>query len=161
MEFQSESDPQALAEFHVGVWRQTYRDMAPPAAFAALDVARRVPQWRAVLADVAQDVAVLRDGAGLAGLVHCRPLADPLQGEIAHLYIRPALQGQGLGARLLNHGFDLLRARGARGAVLAVVAENHAARGFYRRMGGQEGVAFTDPGPLWRSDNLWVSWDLI
>lgn len=152
-----------LAAFHVAVWRETYRDLAPAEAYARLDEARRLPQWQAALADPAHQIRVLRDGEAIIGLAHTAPGSGDVMagfGEIRHLYIRPDRQGQGLGQRLLREALEGLRAVGHARAALAVVAENTKARAFYRRCGGQEDLAFTDPGPLWRSDNLRVVWEL-
>lgn len=154
-----------LAAFHVALWRETYRDLAPAAACAALDEDRRRPQWQRVLEDPAQSLRLIRDEAGvLAGLLHLAPgraggaLAG--MGEICHLYLRADHRGQGLGAALLAQGLWLLRAQGFAQAGLAVVAGNHSARAFYRAQGGTEDLIFQDPGPLWKSENRRVVWDL-
>lgn len=152
-----------LAAFHVAVWRETYRDLAPAEAYAQLDEARRLPQWQAALSDPAHQIRVLREEGGIIGLAHTAPGAGEIMtgfGEIRHLYLRPDRQGQGLGRKLLQEALAGLRAAGHRRAALAVVAGNEKARAFYRRCGGREDLAFTDPGPLWRSDNLRVVWDL-
>ncbi|WP_158617207.1 GNAT family N-acetyltransferase [Falsigemmobacter faecalis] len=158
-----EVSAEELAAFHVAVWRATYRDLAPAEAYARLDEALRLPQWQAVLAHPAHWLRVLREGGDLIGLIHTAPGAGEIMGgcgEICHLYIRPDQQGRGLGQQLLQEALGALRLAGHRRAALAVVAQNHSARAFYRRCGGREDLAFTDPGPLWRSDNLRVVWDL-
>ena len=55
---------------------------------------------------------------------------------------------------------ERLTGLGHRRAALAVVEQNEAARRFYAAMGGVEVDCFTDPGPLWRSSNVLVAWEL-
>lgn len=154
-------EAEALARLHVAVWRATYRDYATPEAVALLDEARRLPAWQAALGAQTPGAAVwvaARDGA-ILGVVSVAPSAHPAFGgrlEIKHLYVALEAQGQGIGRRLLAHVLD---SAGPGGVALAVVRQNAPARAFYARMGGQEIGAFTDPGPLWRSDNIVVAWD--
>lgn len=157
-------DAAALAALHVRVWRETYRDMAPPAAWTALDEARRLPQWQEHLTKGAPGGAMLArlDGAAI-GLVSWSVTQDPVggpRGEVRHLYVEVACRGRGIGQRLLVEALDRLHRAGCDSAVLAVVAKNYPARRFYAALGGVETGAFTDPGPLWRSDNVRVWWNL-
>lgn len=187
-------EAEALARLHLAVWRETYRDLAPPEAYAALDLARRQAQWQAALAApppslilVAQagpphceegalvrqrpaatqarppQAAMTGAAPGLAGLVSLGPASQiefDEAGEIRHLYVAAPYRGTGLGARLLRAGLAALAASGHTRAALAVVEANAAARAFYRRQGGVEGASFRDKGPLWRSENLVVWFDL-
>lgn len=147
------------------MWRETYRGLAPAEAFALLDAARRLPAWRAALGaqDAGTGAIVGCRGANLLGVAAFGPARHPGMGgggEVTHLYVRAEARGSGLGARLLTAAFGRLRAAGHARAALAVVRQNAAARGFYRAMGGTECGAFTDPGPLWRSENVIVCWTL-
>lgn len=158
------ADAGAVAAFHVAQWRAAYGALAPAAACQALDTARRLPLWQRYLRpDAAGRTWLALEGDRLAGLVSSGPTDDPVfggAGELRHLYVDQALQRQGLGQRLLTRGLDDLRAAGHVRAALAVVAQNTAARAFYLAMGGSECGGFTDKGPLWRSENVLVAWDL-
>lgn len=156
----------ALAKLHVAVWRATYADYAPADAIAALDEGRRLPYWTSALAvdDPGQGVWVVADGSDVLGVVSVgRPQHAAFEGraEIKHLYVAGSLQGRGLGQRLLRTALDACKAARWPGVALAVVQQNAPARGFYRKIGGVEVGAFTDPGPLWRSENILVAWDDI
>ncbi len=157
------ADLAAVAGFHLRIWQDTYREMAPPAARAQLDLAWRLPQWQGWLARPAPfGTTLAEDGGSIAGLVSFGPSDHPAFGgraEIGHLYVDPVWRGTGLGRRLLSHALDRMRAAGFAGTGLAVVRDNHAARAFYAATGGTEAGGFTDPGPLWRSDNVLVVWD--
>lgn len=152
-----------MAQLHARVWHETYRDMAPPEAIAAPDESRRLEQWHRSLAQPAPSGALLAlcDG-GLAGLVSYGAASHPAfagRGEVKHLYIDAAQRGGGLGKRLLGLAIARLHRAGFARVGLAVVRGNTVARRFYTAQGGVEAGGFTDPGPLWRSDNLLVVWD--
>ena len=158
------SDAEALAALHVAVWRETYRHLAPSEAYAALDESHRLAQWRAALAAPPPvQTFVLETGGEVLGLVS---VGAPGQaafgdaGELRHLYLAPALRGRKYGRLLLHAGLCALHEAGFAKAALAVVEENHAARAFYARAGGCEGARFIDQGPLWRSHNLVVHFEL-
>jgi ribosomal protein S18 acetylase RimI-like enzyme len=69
----------------------------------------------------------------VVGLVQPEP--PDLVGE---LWIDPAHQGRGIGARLLRHAEQIIAAWGQTEARLTVFAHNHNARGFYRAQGWRE-----------------------
>lgn len=157
------ADAAAVAAFHLRIWQDTYREMAPPEARARLDLDWRLAQWQLWLDRPAPFGTTLAlAGGAIAGLVSFGPSDHPVfagRAEISHLYVDPAARNTGLGRRLLHHGRDQLRRAGFVGSGLAVVRDNHAARAFYAACGGREAGGFTDPGPLWRSDNVLVVWD--
>ena len=155
------SDAGDLAAFHVRIWRETYRDMAPKAAYEQLNEARRLPAWQSLLAqDRAQSGAFVAEDLGqLGALISFARATDPLPEhlmEITHLYVCDSQRGKGLGRRMLHTALDHLKPH--RGVCLAVVAENENARRFYARLGGTEAARFSDKGPLWKSDNIRIDW---
>ncbi|PWK62896.1 GNAT family N-acetyltransferase [Roseicyclus mahoneyensis] len=158
-------EAERLARLHVAVWRDTYGHIAPPEAYRLLDETRRLPYWRATLASGEPTTgAMLAERSGdILGLVSFGSPSQPaLSGavEIKHLYVLAQARGAGLGARLLLGALDHFRGLGLPDACLAVVAANTRARTFYAAMGGTETGAFIDAGPLWRSENVIVRWQL-
>ncbi|WP_373354940.1 N-acetyltransferase family protein [Pseudoroseicyclus sp. CXY001] len=154
----------ALARLHVDVWRATYGGLAPEEALSRLDEARRMPYWSGALATVqpARGVWVAEEAGKLLGVVSLGAATHPTfagRAEIKHLYVAAEAQGRGLGKRLLQAALEDCRSAGEHGAALAVVRQNARARAFYRAMGGVEGAGFLDPGPLWRSENIVVTWE--
>ena len=157
------ADVAAIAPFHVRQWRIAYRDLAPPLAHQVLDEAHRLNGWAETLAlPPPAGVILAVQGETLAGFVSFGPTSEPVfagRGRISLLYVDAAWQGQGLGARLLRAAQARLVAAGLARTALAVVEGNTAARAFYAAMGGIEMARYTDPGPIWASDNVLVTWD--
>jgi len=156
-------DAAAIARLHDQVWRTTYRDLATPAAWEGLTEAVRAERWRETLADPGRWTTLVaeRDGA-IAGFGSAGAPSETMfegRGEIRWLHVDPQVQGAGLGRALMAALAGELAARGYGGCALAVVVGNDRAIGFYRRLGGREIGGFTDPGPLWRSENIVFAWD--
>ena len=163
-------DAPALAALHVAVWRDTYGALAPAAALERLDLDHRLRGWQARLQDPAQTTWVALDADGaVAGLVTGGAAGDGVSGarpddsvsaEIAHLYVAPEARKSGLGRALMQAAFDALEQQGHRGVGLGVVRQNYEARLFYARLAGRESGSYTDPGPLWQSLMMLVTWPL-
>ena len=158
------ADAPAIARFHVMVWRDTYRELAPPEAHAILDVARRERSWSASLAAPAPDriVLVAESEGRLVGIGAAGAPTDAVfggRGEIGSLYVDPALKRRGIGRALLSGLAAHLRGRGYGGAALALVEGNDRAAAFYEALGGRVVGDYLDPGPIWRSRNIVYAWD--
>lgn len=155
------ADAPAVAAFHARIWHLTYHSIAPPEAVARLDQAHRLRQWAAALADPPTQTVILAEERAIVGMISFGAPGHPVfagHGEVSHLYVDPAHRGSGLGRHLLALAHGRLIAAGFPGMALAVVRQNTSARAFYAASGGTEAAAFTDPGPLWPSDNLLVVW---
>ncbi|WP_249744934.1 hypothetical protein [Burkholderia pyrrocinia] len=91
-------DAQAIADFHVKVWRHTYRDLAPAQAHAVLDEHYRGRKWQEKLAS--------NDGDQLVLVAPSEPIFDG-RGEIKFLYVDPEFKhrciGRTLRAQLAAH----------------------------------------------------------
>lgn len=157
-------DAEAIAALHVAVWRLTYHDLAPAEAVATLDFDRRIGQWQRRLAvDHGENPVLVARSEGIivgfvAGTLSAAAVFEG-RAEISHLYVGRETQGQGLGRLLLETMRSRLFGKGATGVGLGVVDGNDAAVGFYRALGGKIIGRYTDPGPIWPSDNLIMVWD--
>ncbi len=60
---------------------------------------------------------------------------DQTRGVVENLYVEPDARGEGVGTALLERAETALSNRGAEAITLGVMAENEAARRFYRRHG--------------------------
>jgi len=157
-------EAEILARLHVSVWRATYRDYAPEEAMTILDEAKRLPYWSGALADQGPRHGVWVadwDGEVLAVASLGRSTHRSFGGrlEIKHFYVAEHAQGKGIGRRLLATLLQVGNDPDQPGIALAVVRQNASARGFYAKLGGKPVGEFTDPGPLWKSDNIVMAWD--
>ena len=137
------ADAPAIAALHAASWAIAYAHILRADWLAQDLAADRLSVWteRFAAPDPAMRVLLAKDEDGLAGFVCIFLAADPLWGShVDNLHVRPGLKGQGLGRRLLGAAarLALAEAPGA-GLDLHVFAANTAARGFYARVGGQEG----------------------
>ena len=155
-------DAATIAPFHVAIWRDTYRDLAPPEILDTMDVNVRLARWQGILAEPSRATLLAEVDGTLAGFGLCGPPGDPIyagRGEIKNLFVGSAFARRGIGRRLMGEMAALLE-RGGYGSIgLGVVVGNAPAIAFYESLGGREEGAYTDPGPMWRSDNLLYVWD--
>lgn len=156
-------DALAIARLHVAVWRNAYRDYAPPEVLRRQDEARRCERWLALLApdDARLGTIVAEVDGVLAGFGHYGPPSDPIfgdLGEVKKLYVATRLARRGIGRALLTAMAERLRAQGYPGVGVGVLAENAPARAFYEALAGTLHARYVDPGPNWRSDNVVYAW---
>jgi ribosomal protein S18 acetylase RimI-like enzyme len=157
-------DAPAIAALHDQVWRETYRDLATPEAWAALTAQLRLARWREILADPdPQRLTLLAEKGGrLLGFgTVCAPTEAVFdgRGEVRWLHIAAAARRTGLGRAMMAALAAKLGVWGYEGCALAVVVGNDPAIGFYQALGGREIGRYVDPGPLWRSENIVFAWD--
>lgn len=140
------ADAGTVAALHAASWRRAYRGILTNAYLDSDLEAERHAVWTDTLSSGGGGhgwLAYVDDAA--AGFVFVRPHEDAQWGTLVdNLHVLAAHQGHGLGRRLLHtvggwtaaHTPDI-------GVHLWVFADNVAARGFYRRVGGRE-VELTD-----------------
>ena len=157
-------DRDAIVRLHLKAWRQSMKDLAPPAAYAALDEAYRTIQWTRMLGSPGQDDLwlVCEWGDRLVGIGGaCAPTHTSFEGrgEIRFLYVDPSCQRRGLGRQFLSRLALHLIERGYVGVALSVVEGNSAARAFYGALGGSEIGFHTFPSKIWPSHDVIVAWE--
>ncbi len=158
------SDLDAIVRLHLKVWRQSMKDLAPPAAYAALDEAYRTAQWTRMFALSGPDDLwlVCERGGDLVGFGGaCAPTYESFagRGEIRFLYIDPSCQRRGLGRQFLSRLARHLIGRGYAAVALSVVEGNAAARAFYGALGGREIGVHIFPSDIWPSRDVIVAWE--
>ena len=98
----------------------------------------------------------------ITGFTQTAPSSEPIfagRAELKYLYVAAAWTRCGIGRSLLSDAARCLQRQGHDAMGLGVVAGNAAAIRFYEATGGREAGRYTDPGPLWRSENLLYVWD--
>jgi ribosomal protein S18 acetylase RimI-like enzyme len=157
-------DAAAIADLHVRVWRETYRELAPTEVYHTVDVTYRHGKWVDALSTPRlHQLVLVAEGEGrIVGIGMAGAPSEALfggRGELKSLHVDGALQRQGIGRRLIAGLASHLLALDYRGVALSIVAGNEPAIAFYRSLGGQLIGRCTDPGPIWHSDNLVFAWD--
>jgi len=156
------ADAPAIARLHVAVWRETYRDLAPPEVVRGLDVPTREKRWVEMLAKAERTVLVAERegrivGIGTAGAATVPELSG--HGEVLYLYVDPTHTRGGVGRALMHRLALALQTQGYRSVALGVVEGNQPAIDFYKKLGGRIAGSYIDPGPQWRSRNQIIIWD--
>jgi len=139
-------DAEEIAEVQSLSWNAAYTGMLSPGSLANVARVWNAAHWRRSLERTDdRAVSLVLDGraTGVTGFGVAGPrrgrrtaLAD-FGGEIYLLYLMPAIQRQGHGARLTAALARVLLARGISSAVVWALARNRPAIDFYKRMGGR------------------------
>jgi ribosomal protein S18 acetylase RimI-like enzyme len=145
------ADAELLARAHVAAWRETYEGLIPEAYLARMSEAGHARRFaRGLLHPGPDDVTLaLTDRWRIVGYAQGGPSrrGAPGEAEVATLYLLRAVQGRGLGRRLLGDTARALAARGARSLVISVLRDNLPARRFYERLSGIAEPERREPGP--------------
>jgi ribosomal protein S18 acetylase RimI-like enzyme len=140
-------DASGLGSMHVISWRETYTGILPDTMLSSLSVEGRVAAWAKILREPIAEhstVVYLAEhketiiGFGACGPQRTGTLTDKgYDGEISAIYVLREFQKRQVGAQLLGAMSLNLQRRGFKAAALWVLRDNHKARGFYERHGGQ------------------------
>ena len=137
-------DASAIARINVDGWRVAYADIVPAEALESLDVDSFADSYREILAaDDPIAVFVATDGGRIVAFCGVCPVRNGERdahssqptGELAAIYVAPAMRGAGAGHAVHDAGLAHLAAAGFEHAVLWVFEANQLARSFYARHG--------------------------
>ena len=151
------ADADDIAALHAASWRSAYRGIFKDDTLGpSLDGERR-EHWRARLAAmIADDAVLIADGQGFIAVW---ATGDTGFGAyVDNLHVRPDRRSGGLGRRLLGAAMQRVAARGERRAYLWVFDANTRAIDFYRRLGGEiveRGLDEVDGQPVPHSRIAW------
>jgi RimJ/RimL family protein N-acetyltransferase len=160
------ADAAALSALDVAVWRASYGHILSRAVLDGLDRSPfHDPHYFAAIIDrsgVEEWLWMVEADGRAAGYCHfgaCRDAASGHGGELERLYLLPAVQGRGLGTRILAAAAHRLVDEGLTPIRTTVFEDNLRARRLYERLGacdlGRQ-VAFEDQGkPLWECVYGW------
>jgi ribosomal protein S18 acetylase RimI-like enzyme len=162
-------DARGIARVHVESWRDAYADLLPKRHLLQLDPERHAIGWARTLAR-ADDrrhtmvAAVDDDVVGFATFGPGRNDRPGNEGEIYMLYVGTDWREMGIGRQLVQASSIALWEIGKSAVSIWCLAENTAAIGFYRRLGGQRiakpraenvgGVEFQVIGFHWPATSL-------
>jgi ribosomal protein S18 acetylase RimI-like enzyme len=151
----TQSDARDIAEIHYAGWLNAYGALVPAEQMAAKHPDKRVPFWRARIADASDIVLIAHDATGRAqGFIHGGKVVphDITSGSLAGfdceiyvLHCRKETQGKGLGRLLIAEIARAFQRRGGSALVLWAYTDN-AYRPFYDRLGGEVVATGDDEG---------------
>lgn len=131
------ADAESIASVHADAWVETYPGMLPSRLLARMAASRRS---KALRSGGGYGTLVVEDpGVGVVGYSEFGPqrgTALPYDGECFTLYLLQSHQRRGLGTHLLTAVRQSLAQAGLPRTLLWVLADNIAARAFYRHVGG-------------------------
>jgi GNAT superfamily N-acetyltransferase len=139
----TEADVAAITDIEARAWRWAYSDFVDPDAMPIAD--ERVERWRAQVAT--GRVCVFDQDGAVVGY------ASVDGDQLRSLYVDPAAQGAGVGARLHDDALERVRAGGHALAWLWVFTANAQGRSFYERRGWRA-VGEPHREPHWVGDAL-------
>jgi ribosomal protein S18 acetylase RimI-like enzyme len=136
------ADAPGIAKVGVRSWQAVYRGLMPDAFLDRLDADQGAQSWSKTITSPDNDVTVAVDGLrgvlGFCLLIRSRDAdASPTTGELAAIYVDPAVWRTGIGAALAAELFKAAAARGFDTLTLWVLEDNTGARRFYERLGFQ------------------------
>lgn len=136
-----EADAEVLSVLALETWPATYLHAGISPAYAHYMLTTFSPEgFATALRSGEAGLLVASGDGGLGGYARFAPTRDAEllphgATELETLYVRPALQGRGLGHLLLAGVIERTRAEGAGGLVMTVNSENRRALSFYARQG--------------------------
>jgi ribosomal protein S18 acetylase RimI-like enzyme len=132
-------DAEAISGVMISAMRGAFQGLVPE---HCLEWPNSATDWKKTLTngfeaggflDVAQDENGLVVGYVMSGPTQNN---DLYHGEIIHLHVLPAYQGQGIGSLLMRHAASRLAAQGIHSLCVKVMRINPN-RSFYERLGGE------------------------
>jgi GNAT superfamily N-acetyltransferase len=152
------ADARTLARLHVTCWRQTYPGIIPRSHLDALSIEEETEGWHRALrrGDIVFVAERQGEPVGFASAGIARHARSEM-GELYTLYVLREHQGAGVGRALFDACHFELAQRRLPGLMVWVLAANPA-RGFYRRLGGQQAGRSTFSVGNTRLDAVGFAW---
>lgn len=136
-------DAADIARIHVESWRTAYADIYDEHVLAAFPVETREREWQGTLADESRTgfEFVAEDTQGkVFGFISAGPerSGDPdFAGHVYAIHVLPEHKGLGIGRSLMSTAAEQLVDHGIESLLVWVLTENHPARNFYEKLGGE------------------------
>jgi ribosomal protein S18 acetylase RimI-like enzyme len=130
-------DSAAIANVHVSSWLAAYDKIVPASVLDAQSIEKQEAFWRKALIRRCDNVFVATAPSNeIVGWVSFGPSRkNTAVGEIYAIYVRPDHFRSGIGRSLWEIAYPRLQTAGFSSVIALVIANNHAARKFYERIG--------------------------
>lgn len=133
-------DASGIARVHVDSWRTTYQGIVSDTYLSGLSVEARQKMWEHSIGHLTADKCIyvaVQDTGEITGFAMGGPSRSeqfPERAELYALYLLSAVQGQGLGSKLVSHVMEHSKLFGHTNLLVWVLKGNRALQ-FYRRTG--------------------------
>ena len=130
----TQQDVLPIAQVHVQSWCESYQNIIKQEILDALCVEQRAALWRSVLEQENRRVFVYEENAQVLGFAAFNFPVDAPISELRALYLLKQIQGQGVGAKLVQLGLGLSREKSYQHTQCSVLNLN-SSRYFYEKTG--------------------------
>ena len=130
----TQQDVLPIAQVHVQSWCESYQNIIKQEILDALCVEQRAAVWRSVLEQENRRVFVYEENAQVLGFAAFNFPVDAPISELRALYLLKQIQGQGVGAKLVQLGLGLSREKSYQHMQCSVLNLN-SSRYFYEKTG--------------------------
>lgn len=135
-------DAATIAHIQHASWQSAYLGMLPHEILVGMDEAQGTSFWQKILDRPERYDSVLvaeleQEALGFVSFGPIRQRVPGYAGEFYALYVLPEAQGCGVGTALMAQAARILVRRRWASATVWVLEDNHLARRFYERLGGQ------------------------
>ena len=130
----TQHDVLPIAQVHVQSWCESYQNIIKQEILDALCVEQRAALWRSVLKQENRRVFVYEENAQVLGFAAFNFPVDAPISELRALYLLKQIQGQGVGAKLVQLGLGLSREKSYQHMQCSVLNLN-SSRYFYEKTG--------------------------
>ena len=155
----TQQDVLPIAQVHVQSWCESYQNIIKQEILDALCVEQRAALWRSVLEQENRRVFVYEENAQVLGFAAFNFPVDAPISELRALYLLKQIQGQGVGAKLVQLGLGLSREKSYQHMQCSVLNLN-SSRYFYEKTGA-DFVSEGDASDLGENlKDLCYQWDI-
>ena len=133
-------DATGIAKVHVHTWQNAYLGLIPDLYLQGLRVEQRTSAWRKIIENSLPPMHTLvaeleGEIIGFIGIGARQDAGRECQGEVFAIYVRPEIQGRGIGSALMREGLRTLKKENFHSAVLWVLDGNLLTRSWYESRG--------------------------
>ncbi len=136
------ADASAIAALRIDSWRTSYKGLIPDSYLEDMNLDDSIELWLRILTAPGDRTAVFvaevdREVVGFSAGMMLSDKKFDFDAELTATYLKPAMQDQGLGTRLVRMVAERFQGWGANGLLVWVLSENKAGCQFYEKLGGE------------------------
>ena len=132
-------DIESIAEIKVNGWQSAYKGIIDDDYLASMAVSEQIARLKQYSLGT---IFVAENDNEIVGFCRFYDYDNPVYDdkeidcEIREIYVKPNMKRAGIGSKLFNHTLNYFKRKGKKKLYLGCFKENHTARKFYEKMGG-------------------------